>query len=143
MKKFPSYSSVQPYCLCKRNNICIHRLADICHFINKTDLNGKKCVCSIFYKLGSFKRGLDKRRRNKVKRVVHLFHYFNGPFRVSADNHAVRPHKIINCRAFAQEFRIRDNIKISIRILLFHNSLNLSGCPDRHRAFVYNNGIPF
>src|SRR5438067_1370768 len=81
-----------------------------------------------------------KDRRHE--RLVDLFHEIDGVFALRADHDAVGLHQVGHRAAFAQEFRIADDIELGpVSVVTLDRFAHLLAGFHRHRAFVHDHAI--
>src|ERR1051326_545949 len=88
-------------------------LTKIGNLVNERNLGGQKSVGGIFNQFRPFKGGDHKWSLNQIKRSVKIAHDLYCPLIVSANNHAIRSHKVTNRGAFPEKLRIRDYAEVN------------------------------
>ena len=89
-------------------------LAQIGDLVDEGDLGGKEGVGRVFDQLGGAPADIDDRRRVEIKRPVDFRDHGARPRIVGADHDAVGMLEILDRGAFAQEFRIGDDLDIGV-----------------------------
>ena len=84
--------------------------------------------------------GVDVRHDNRrVEGRVDLLHRRNGPWRTDPDDDPVRPHQVLDGKAFPEEFRVADHVELDRRLAVTLDRFgHLVPGPDRHRALVHH-----
>ena len=125
MQKLGTNPVIKTHALGHIMHICANFFAQISHLINVRNFHSQKRIRCIFYKFSCFQPGKQDRFFDQIQRAVKLPNYFFSSISLHTYNHSVRAHEISDCRAFTQKFRIRGNIKISIRIGFADHLFNL------------------
>ena len=121
-------------------HIRAHCLAKVGHLVDESDLHRQEGVRRIFDQLGCAPAGEQDWRLIEEERAIQLAHHFAGALAIGADHNAVGDLEVLDGGAFAQEFRIGDHSKVSIRIGLTDDLLNLVARADRNSRLGHDDG---
>ena len=144
MEKLLADSAVEPHRLGHMVDIGAGNLAEVGHFVDKSDFCRQERIGRIFDHFRSFKRGDDKRRLDQVKGVVDILHDGDGLFALRADRHTVRSHEVFDGRPFPLEFWVGDDIEGRRHGLMIPDDLfDPTTRPHRDRRFDYHHFVAF
>jgi hypothetical protein len=104
--------------------------------VDEGDLRGQKGVGGVFDHLRRFQIGGDDREIAQEERAVDLGHDLGRALGLDADDHAVGPHEIVDRRALAQEFGVRGDVELGVRVGLGDACLTLRLVPTGTVDFV-------
>ena len=82
---------------------------------------------------------MKKRRRIQIKRPVDFSHDLARRLMIATDDDAVRMLEVVDGRAFAQEFRIGNDMHVGFRPQIAQNALDLVAGADRYRRLGHHN----
>ena len=113
-------------------------LAQIGDLVDEGDLGGEEGVGRVFDQLRGAAADIKHRRGVQIKRPVDFGHHGARRFIVAADDDAVRVLEIVDRRAFAQEFRVGDDVHVGFRPHVAQDALDLVAGADRHGRFGHH-----
>ena len=112
VKELGSDAMVEPHGFGHHLHVRSHPLAEIRHLVDKGHLGSKERVGGVLDHLGGGDVREDERGLDQVQGTVQVAHDRLGLRAVRADDHAVGAHEVFDGRAFAEEFRVRDDVEV-------------------------------
>ena len=124
-------------------NIGAETLAQVGDFVDEGHLHRQEHVGRIFDHLRAATRRIDDPPAVAFDGPVDLPHHLARAVVLDPDDDSVGPLEVLDRRAFAQEFWIRDDGERTLRRVLGDDALDLVACADRDRRLNHDNGEVF
>ena len=116
-------------------------LAQICHFVDESDLGGKECIRRIFDEFARAAPREKDRRFIEEQGAVDFTHDFAPEIFFSTNHDTVGAFEIANCRTLAQEFRIGNYCDAMRCPAVLKDPLNLVPSADGYGGFGHDHGV--
>ena len=141
MQEFRADPPVEPDTARDLVNVGADLLAQVRNLVDEGDLGRQEGVGGILDQFGCFPAREKDRGLDQVQGPVQFAHHVARARAAGADHDPVRPHEIVDCRAFAQELRVGRHIEVRVGIGLADNRLDLPPGAHRHRRLGDDDGV--
>ena len=132
MQEFSADAIVEPHAARHLLHVGANLFAQVGDFVDEGNLGGEKRIGRVFDQFGGAPANIDDRQRIQIKRPVDFGEHGAGARVVGADHDAVRVLEVLDRGAFAQKFRIGDDLDFGVGPFLTKDVLDLVAGTDRN-----------